>query len=237
MAQLHVVKGGTPGKVYPVRGERTVMGRHPHCEVVFDNAAVSRQHAQILEGHGSFFIEDLRSRNGTYVNGEEVDGRVQLRHGDQLRICDVVLKFDEFHEETVAGPVIEPTSHALDEPPSVETLDESRIYILPESSVEPAFDSSTVRRKIAAGRGDEQRSVVNPDVKLKAILEITRALGRELEVDQVLPKMLATLFNIFPHADQAFVLLQEVDSDKLKVKATRARLGSEAEAVAVSMTV
>ncbi len=237
MAQLHVVKGGTPGKVYPIRGERTVMGRHPHCEVVFDNAAVSRQHAQILEGHGSFFIEDLHSRNGTFVNGEEVDGRVQLRHGDQLRICDVILKFDEFHDDTSPGPLIPPTDHSPDDPPVVETLDESRIYILPEPSIEPAFDSSTVRRKIAAGRGDEQRSVVNPDVKLKAILEITRALGRELEVDQVLPKMLATLFNIFPHADQAFVLLQEGDSEKLKVKATKARHGSEAEAVAVSMTV
>lgn len=237
MAQLLVVRGGTPGKVYPIRGERTVMGRHPHCEVVFDSAAISRQHAQILEGHGSYFIEDLRSRNGTFVNGEEVDGRVQLRHGDQLRVCDIVLKFDEFHDETLPAPHAPTSDDVLEDPPVVETLDESRIYILPEGAVEPLFDSSSVRRKIASGRGDAQRSVVNPDVKLKAILEITRAMGRELEVDQVLPKMLGTLFNIFPHADQAFVLLQEADSDKLKVKATRARSGGEAEAVAVSMTV
>jgi sigma-B regulation protein RsbU (phosphoserine phosphatase) len=239
VAQLLVVKGSTPGKIYPLRGERTIMGRHPQCEVVFDNAAISRQHAQILEGHGSFYIEDLRSRNGTFVNGEEVDGRVPLKHGDQLRICDVVLKFDEFHEDTNAAPFIPPTDDSVDDdPPTVETLDESRIFILPEpSSVEPAFDASSVRRKIASGRGDDQRVVIKPDVKLKAILEITRALGRELSIEQVLPKMLGTLFNIFPHADQAFVLLQEADSDKLKVKATRARAGAEAEAVAVSMTV
>ena len=74
-------------------------------------------------------------------------------------------------------------------------------------------------------------------MKLRGILEIARALGGQLEVDAVLPKLLSTLFNIFPVADQGFVLLKDSDSDKLKVKATQARGGKQADAVAVSMTV
>lgn len=235
MAQLLVVKGSAAGTVYPVFGERTVLGRHPQCDVVLDNVAVSRQHAQILEGHGNYYVEDLRSRNRTFVNGVEVDGRVQLRHGDQLRICDAILKFDEFHDDTQAAPTVE-TKAIESEISHMATLDESRIYFLPEPA-EPLFDSSSVRRKIAPGRGDAQRSIVNPDVKLKAILEITRALGRELAVEQVLPKVLTTLFNIFPHADQGFGLLQDQDSERLKVKASLSRGPNISEAVAVSMTV
>src|SRR5262245_3995863 len=68
VAFLQVVKGANAGQVLELHGERTVLGRHPGCEVVLDNAAVSRQHAQILESHGSYFLEDLRSRNKTYLN-------------------------------------------------------------------------------------------------------------------------------------------------------------------------
>src|SRR5262249_34178309 len=70
-----------------------VMGRHPSCQIVLDNAAVSRNHAQILESHGAYFLEDLRSRNGTLLNGERVQGRTELKDGDELRVCEIVLRF------------------------------------------------------------------------------------------------------------------------------------------------
>ena len=70
------------------------MGRHPECEVVLDNAAISRQHAQILESHGSYFLEDMRSRNGTYLNEVLIEGRQELTDGDLIRICDATMRFD-----------------------------------------------------------------------------------------------------------------------------------------------
>src|ERR1700733_11418451 len=70
-----------------------VLGRHPSCEIVLDNAAVSRQHAQILNRRGTFFLEDLRSRNRTYLNGAPIDGRTPLNDADELMICDIVLRF------------------------------------------------------------------------------------------------------------------------------------------------
>ena len=56
VAFLQIVKGSRPGQVLELRGERTVLGRHPSCEIVLDNAAVSRQHAQITNRHGHFFL-------------------------------------------------------------------------------------------------------------------------------------------------------------------------------------
>ena len=218
------------------------MGRHPDCELVLDNAAISRQHAQILESHGSYFLEDMRSRNGTYLNEELIEGRQELKDGDVIRICDATIRIDlnasasNFDIQTLG----ESSSAGVDGPTGVEfdAIDESRIFILPESFVEPAFESpSHLRRKAELPRSNDSRTIARPEVKLRGILEIARALGGQLEVDAVLPKLLATLFNIFPLADQGFVLLKDSDSDKLKVKATQARGGRQADAVAVSMTV
>lgn len=217
------------------------MGRHPDCQLVLDNVAISRQHAQILESHGSYFLEDLRSRNGTYLNEKLIEGRQELADGDQLRICDVTMRFD-LNASAASVQIAKGTSRDLgaDGPTGVEfdAVDESRIFILPDAYPEPEFESnSSVRRKAHLPKADDSRVIARPEVKLRGILEITRALGGQLEVDAVLPKLLSTLFNIFPLADQGFVLLKDADSDKLKVKATKARSTTDVDAVAVSMTV
>src|SRR4029077_11035520 len=90
-----VVKGSCPGQLVDLQGERMVMGRHPSCQIVLDNAAVSRNHAQILESHGTYYLEDLRSRNGTLLNGKKISGRAEVRDKDEIRVCEVVLQFFE----------------------------------------------------------------------------------------------------------------------------------------------
>jgi len=240
VAVLKVLRGGAPGAVFELNGERTVIGRHPNCHVVFDNGAISRHHAQILESHGSYYVEDLRSRNGTQLNGDTLEGRTELHDGDQIRLCDIVLLL-ELHRSSSSLTPRRPTAEAettlgdrvtADHP----VIEESGLYSENDAPHETDFESSSVVSKIDARR-DLEPAGIQPQVKLQAVLEIARALGRELQMDAVLPKMLATLFHIFPQAAQGFVLLKDVDSNKLHVKATRVRKGGEADSVAVSMTV
>lgn len=242
MSVLRIVKGPAVGAVFELHGERTVMGRHPNCHVVLDSSSISRHHAQILESHGSYFLEDLRSRNGTFLNGDALETRTELHDGDQIRLCDVLLQFELHGSSSPPNerpPRPERSTHIgerkTDEPPhAVES------GLLLEDDLQPprfsSFESSVIET-IDARRRSDQVAGLHPELKLQAVLEITRALGRELQVDAVLPKMLATLFQIFPQAAQGFVLLKEPESGKLMVKATRVRKGSEAESVAVSMTV
>ena len=56
------------------------------CWLTLDDDLASRFHARFHVGTESLELEDLNSRNGTYLNGEKVDGRVPLKDGDQLRI-------------------------------------------------------------------------------------------------------------------------------------------------------
>ena len=55
-----------------------MVGRHPKSDIVIDNVAVSRHHAQITNTNNEHFVEDLDSRNGTIINGEAIQGRVPV---------------------------------------------------------------------------------------------------------------------------------------------------------------
>lgn len=246
MAVLQLIRGGEIGLQYPLDEEQQVLGRHPSCQIVLQSGVVSRRHAQILENHGTFYIEDLRSRNGTFVNGKAINGRQELQEGDEIRLCDVVLSF--VYNSSAMLPVLEDESSTnvaatLEVSqsdviyPNKSNIEESQIYIPTDVEENLADDlgSSTSIRMVDSWA--HSQSGVDPNLKLKAILELTLALGRELKVEKVLPKMLSTLFNIFPQAEQGFVLLRDSESARLKVKASRARGDQRADNVAVSMTV
>ena len=93
MAFLQLVKGALPGTRFVLSGDRAVIGRSAECEVPLDVPAVSRRHAVVSRDRGRFFIEDLNSRNGTFLNDSKVVDRTPLRDGDQLVICDQEFRF------------------------------------------------------------------------------------------------------------------------------------------------
>ena len=94
MAVLRVVKGPNVGQVFEVRAASVVLGRSPDCAIVLDHAAVSRLHAKIECVDGSFYIEDLKSRNGVRINGQ-TSVRHQLRDNDLIKICGYHLSFED----------------------------------------------------------------------------------------------------------------------------------------------
>src|SRR3954468_1314918 len=88
VATLEALSGTAAGEQYKLNVEKSVMGRHPDCQIMIDSGAVSRQHAQILMIGNDYFIEDLKSRNGTFVNDHLLGERTPLNDGDVIRICD-----------------------------------------------------------------------------------------------------------------------------------------------------
>jgi ABC-type multidrug transport system ATPase subunit len=64
-----------------------IIGRLPDCDLQIASPLVSRAHAKLYCGPDSVEIEDLRSTNGTFVNGRRLDGRIQLKEGDRVAIA------------------------------------------------------------------------------------------------------------------------------------------------------
>jgi len=76
----------------PVSTSAVTIGRLPNNVVAIDNPAVSGQHARVIVEGGQFVVEDLNSRNGTFVNNQAVTKHV-LQEGDIIRIGKHTLTF------------------------------------------------------------------------------------------------------------------------------------------------
>lgn len=69
-----------------------VIGRDPACEMPLDDPTVSNNHARLSYHHGQWWLEDLHSTNGTFLNGEPVSIPLVVTGGDVLRCGQVELK-------------------------------------------------------------------------------------------------------------------------------------------------
>lgn len=72
MAILVTLQGPDAGRKYPLNAECTVIGRQFDASICLTGRAVSRHHAQILRKHQHYFVEDLGSSNGTFINGKRI---------------------------------------------------------------------------------------------------------------------------------------------------------------------
>ncbi|MFM8321744.1 MAG: FHA domain-containing protein [Chloroflexota bacterium] len=73
-----------PAVSYPVTALEATLGRDPTCQVYVDDSTISARHARLAYHHAQWWLEDLRSRNGTLLNGRPVDEPVVLAAGDEL---------------------------------------------------------------------------------------------------------------------------------------------------------
>jgi pSer/pThr/pTyr-binding forkhead associated (FHA) protein len=83
---------GLRGREFLVSGEATI-GRAPECAIVLSDDFISARHARIYERGGRLWVEDLRSTNGTLLNGHRLRRPAALQTGDRLRIGDILLGF------------------------------------------------------------------------------------------------------------------------------------------------
>ncbi|MFZ5832054.1 MAG: SpoIIE family protein phosphatase [Planctomycetota bacterium] len=220
MALLRAIVGLQPGQLFPLEGDSLVMGRHPDCDIVLESGAVSRQHARVVREGEDFYIEDLKSRNGTYVNGEPIADRRLLKENDEVMICDLVFVFQQGPRQkmpsTVRGATDATAMFIDDDRPSGSTI---------MSTLDVSSQSAIVRLQ------------ANPEAKLKALLEISQTLGKALSLDQVLPSLLDGLFRIFVQADRGFVVLRDLHSNRLIPRAVKHRRPEDAEMVRISRTI
>ena len=218
MAYLKAKNGPLAGQRIELSDDEMILGRSPDCSIQVEDYAVSRKHARVLRGDDGFQIEDLKSRNKTYLNDIVLtEGIHQLRNGDKVAICDVIFNF---YDDLPGG--------------LSDSLDGSRLSVLFEGK---DIGHSTIMSKleVGIGRGGVQLSA-SPEIKLSALLEITKALGNALSLDDVLPSVLDALFKVFMQADRAFIALVGVDGT-LVPRWSKARRDDCEDTIRISRTI
>src|SRR2546422_3101808 len=90
--RLAAIAGKLKGRVFPLHDEPVVIGRETAAEICLADPSVSRRHSRLEENGDQFWISDLQSLNGTFVNDVPVKQRA-LQHGDRIRIGDTQFLF------------------------------------------------------------------------------------------------------------------------------------------------
>ena len=157
-----------------------IMGREPGCGLSVDNEFVSRQHAKVFESGGGFWVQDLLSHNGTFLNGRRLPPRecAKLAEGDRIDlgspavsltfVCSAPVQAEEREEELSISATISADRQAV-------------------------FDTRAVP----------------VEQKFKAILQILEDLRQAGSDEEVCQALVDSLMKVFPGAERGMVLLRE----------------------------
>jgi serine phosphatase RsbU (regulator of sigma subunit)/pSer/pThr/pTyr-binding forkhead associated (FHA) protein len=218
---------------FELQAAETVIGRHPECTFQINSNMVSRKHAKVVKSGDLFSVEDLGSGNGTFVNGKKIEGPTALSHDDRIKLGPILLRF----EAPEAAATLKPVSRPVEEPsesaaPAAVSGGATFNMDISEGEDDTSTIMGTADRATAFGKLE-----VNPEAKLKGVLEISRALAGTTDLNALLPKILDTLFVIFPHADRGCVLFQDPATGKMVPRAMKHRRAGDDETVKLSRTI
>ena len=86
-------RGFEPGERFDLFGGISI-GRSPDADVRIEDEYASGVHARLYSRGASYYVEDMNSTNGTFLNGGRLDGEAQLNDLDELRIGDTEFRFE-----------------------------------------------------------------------------------------------------------------------------------------------
>lgn len=200
--ELHGDKGR---KRFKIAASRVVIGRHPGCDLVIEEPSVSRQHAAVTLVAGRAHVEDLQSRNGTTLNGRPLTSRQPLQHGDELDVCGRRIVYLEKARTPV--PVTAPGREEAEDVVDLDVATGQASMILSQLDIPGVAPDEPVGR--------------NAEAKLRALIGLNRAIGGSLSLEEVLPRLLDGLLQIFPRAERGFVLLVDAQSQRLVLRSRK----------------
>jgi len=126
-------------RFHQLTGSHQVVGRRPDAQIVLNHSSVSRSHAELVMGpFGRWWIHDLGSKNGTYVNGTPAAERL-LNPGDGVRIGEFTLRLRSSSVPEFRSPLMEtPSSSRMRSAAITESDEPTAVFNLPPSSLRGA---------------------------------------------------------------------------------------------------
>ena len=226
MPRLILLDGDEQRSLELTDGE-VLLGRHPDCDVQLESNMVSRRHARVYRDGIGWVVEDLGSGNGTFVNGKKIEQPARLSEGARLKFGPILVRY----EATAGGG----SSRNL-VPDTSETADELSGIVGGVTITGGAGDDAQITGSAPSESGFGLLNV-RPEQKLAAVIEISRQLAGSTDVEDLLPRVLDTLFDIFPAADRGVVLLRGGEGGRLVPATQKHRRAGDDETVKMSRTV
>lgn len=214
MAKLNIQHGSQTGREFSF-DETVLIGRGSKADLSLDDPTISRRHAEISRVGPDWYVSDLGSGNGTFVNDRRISEPTLLRDGTELTFGTVVAEFQ--HDQRVARPADQGTSVRL---------------------VDTSVDESEVLDTMGPGEHDAEHDEAAASAvsrRLRFLSDFSKVIGETLDEETLMAFALDEIFELMPQAERAFVMLQDEDDDELVTRKARTR-SDGTEEIAVSRT-
>jgi transcriptional regulator with GAF, ATPase, and Fis domain len=217
--RLAAMAGPLEGTVIPLTEDEISVGRDRSNLIWINDVSVSRRHSVIKRAGDAYHITDLKSYNGTRVNGTPIGERA-LEHGDMIAVGDSLFLFlrDDDEEAPAETASVEVNEERCEIQTTVVLRIEDAIYLQPDKLL--AALPATAR--IARG--------------LNALLNVSTAINSITGVEALERRLLELIFEIVP-AERGALLLDSKASDEFASVFGRDRLRGGAQPVQVSRTI
>jgi adenylate cyclase len=225
MYRLIYQDGDTP-QTYTFTTGDVVIGRSPECQVVLKDFGISRNHAKIVVADEGVRIVDLKSKNGTQVNGVPVV-EAPLKDGDRILLG----KFQITFGKTLEGKVV------LDEAKPLSEEAGTIIRSVGELSrlLSPA-DATGAAAAAEAKKAPDVQEIEKSNRILKVLTKFSETLIAVRPVEEVLEQIIDIVFDHVP-ADRGFLMLSDESTGKLVPMVIKHRSsGSSAEQSKISIS-
>lgn len=204
MLVLTVIQGPEKGRRFELPdNEPQMIGRSAESLPLADQT-ISRRHASLTPDDGKWYIHDLQSSNGTYVNGKRLQDRRELKKGDQIRTGQTLMVFGTDGSQVNTSPrmrLAEKGEIDVTFEHAIPSSDDSMIMAVPDPNQAAAF-------------------------QLRVIYELTGIIGSIADREELFDKVLNLVFECF-QADRGFVLLCDSPDGPITPVAVRHRLDDE----------
>lgn len=216
MPTLYILQGPDKGHNFDINQSPVLVGRNSPDLPLTDNT-VSRKHAELIREDSNWYIRDLNSANGVYVNGVKIAQKQILKQGDQVRCGSSLIVFGGVTTSGISG-----------EPGSSLKIDEAGNIV--ESAIMttvPSLDDSVI---MAAP--DTSDAIGN----LRLLYELSNAISTIFDRSQLLEKVMNMIFDNLP-ADRGFIIFKNDNHDDLKPEVVRYRTQKDTGKITISHTI
>ncbi len=212
------IAGPWKGATFPVPAGEVSLGRDSSNQLWFGDPALSRRHCLLIADGEQFILRDLKSRNGTLVNGVPIEEQ-RLRHGDQISVGNSVLVFllEESEVRLERNPVELTDTVELGGSPLL-LKQQDALYLQPDKVVAALPQTGRVARD------------------LSSLLKIATGIGGIRDREALQWQLLGLIFDVVP-ADRGTILLFEGGQDEFNSAAAWDRVRGPGHLVEVSRTV